>query len=153
MTAERDIEVLAQRFQAKAVSRAEWTHEAHLAIGLWHVARFGAVEALARLRDGIRALNEANGVANTATGGYHETITHAYVVLIERFLVRRGLAAAAPGNLQGEVDALLADPLADRAALFAYWTRDTLLSPQARAGWVEPDLAALPNRREPAGRG
>ena len=46
MFPEGGIEDLARRFQARDVSRAEWTHEAHLAVGLWHVARFGAAEAL-----------------------------------------------------------------------------------------------------------
>ena len=145
MFLERDVESLARRFLALEVSRAEWTHQAHLAVGLWHVARFGTADALIRLRAGIRALNESNGVANTPGGGYHETITHAYVVLIGRFLTSRGLAQPSQTrDVQGDVDALLLDPLAGRAALFDYWSRERLLSAQARAEWVDPDLAALP---------
>ncbi len=41
-------------------------------MGAWHVARFGAVPALALLRERITRLNERNGVTNTATSGYHE---------------------------------------------------------------------------------
>jgi hypothetical protein len=141
----KGIEDLAERFGARNVSRAEWTHEAHLAVGLWHVARFGADEALSRLRSGIRALNETIGVANTPAGGYHETITQAYVVLIAAFLRRRGVALPAPDrDVQGDVDALLQDPLAARAALFDYWSRERLMATAARMGWVEPDVRALP---------
>lgn len=139
------IEDLVARFGARNVSRAEWTHEAHLAVGLWHVARFGADEALARLRWGIRALNEANGVANTPAGGYHETITRAYVVLIAAFLQRRGVATpSADRDIQRDVDALLRDPLADRAVLLHYWSRERLMSTEARVGWVEPDVDTMP---------
>ena len=147
MVPAKGIEDLAERFGARNVSRAEWTHEAHLAVGLWYVARYGADEAFARLRVGIRALNEANGVANTPTGGYHETITHAYVVLIATFLERRGVTLRSPDrDVQCEVDALLQGPLADRAVLFEHWSRERLMSPEARAGWVEPDVRALPSR-------
>ncbi|MET0291111.1 MAG: hypothetical protein ABW136_02030 [Steroidobacteraceae bacterium] len=133
-------ESLAHRFAARQLSRTEWTHEAHLTVGLWHVATLGPAEAMARLRSGIRKLNESNGVANTTSGGYHETITQAYVRLIAAFLASR------PGDvsLQQTCDALLSGELADRNVLLRHWSRERLFSPLARAGWVEPDLAPLP---------
>lgn len=144
MFPEQGIDAFARRFQARDVSRAEWTHEAHLAVGLWHVARFGAGEALARLRTGIRALNETNGVANTATGGYHETITHAYVILIDAFLAARGVTSPSQDrDVQDDVEALLGDALADRSALLRYWSRERLLSSEARASWLDPDRVPL----------
>lgn len=147
MDPERDAEELARRFQSLALSRAEWTHEAHLIVGLWHVARFGADEAMVRLRTGIRALNEHNGVANTSTGGYHETITQAYVRLLAHFLEGRGVVLPAPyRDLTPDVADLLAGVLAGRSVLFGYWTRDRLLSPAARTAWVDPDRANLPHR-------
>jgi hypothetical protein len=47
---------LAQRFAALTLPKPEWTHAAHLAIGLWHASRYGRDDALARLRSGIRLL-------------------------------------------------------------------------------------------------
>lgn len=128
-----DVDDLARRFQRLELSRAQWTHDAHLAVGLWHVARFGPGEALERLRCGIRALNEHNGVVNSRTEGYHETITRGYVELIAGFLSRRGVAVPTNEALDADVDALLHDPLARRDALLAYWSRERLLSAQARA--------------------
>ncbi|RYD87321.1 MAG: hypothetical protein EOP61_35820, partial [Sphingomonadales bacterium] len=69
------LEELARRFTSLELSREAWTHEAHLLVGLWHVSRYGQELALERMREGIRKLNLSNGVANTPTGGYHETIT------------------------------------------------------------------------------
>ena len=80
------IDELAARFEACAIPAAEWTHEAHLIVGLWHVDRYGADEALVRLRSGIRGLNESQGGVNSATDGYHETITAAYVQLLAQYL-------------------------------------------------------------------
>ena len=68
---------LAGRFQGCAVPAKEWTHAAHLVVGLWHVHRYGAMDALVRLRAGIRRLNESHGGVNSNTNGYHETITAA----------------------------------------------------------------------------
>jgi len=107
-------------------------------VGAWHVDRFGAGEALPRLRAAIRRLNDAHGTANTPTSGYHETVTAAYVTLIAAFF-----AAGAGDPLPDRVERLLASPLADRAVLLRFWSRDTLMSPAARAAWVAPDLSPL----------
>ena len=130
---------LAAQFLAATLPRAQWTHEAHLRVGTWHVERFGAAEALPRLRAAIRRLNDAHGTANTPTGGYHETITAAYVTLLAAFLA----AAGADLPLEARVERLLAGPLADRSLLLRFWSRETLMSPAARAGWVAPDLTPL----------
>src|SRR3954463_13409736 len=89
-----DLDGLVARFDAGEISRPEWTHAAHLKVGAWHVERFGPDEALARLRVGIRPLNEGNGVANPPSDGYHETVTGAYVRLLSRFLA--GCSPAMP---------------------------------------------------------
>ncbi len=96
------------------------------------------------MRVGIRALNERNGVANTDTGGYHETITRAYVELLGGFLARRGVVDPTSDALDDHVVALLRDPLSKRGALLAYWSEQRLLSTQARAAWLAPDRAPLP---------
>ena len=96
-------------------------------------------EALSRLRDGIRRLNESHGNVNTDTAGYHETITAAYVMLLAAYL------AACPPELPlpARVERLLAGPLAARDMLFAFYSRERLLSVDVRARWLEPDLAPL----------
>ena len=136
-----DIDDLAARFAAAAIPRAEWTHEAHLVMGAWHVDRFGAAGALARLRAGIRRLNEANGGVNSATEGYHETITAAYVRLLAQGLAAQGSDAP----LSDRIAALLASPLADKTVLSRHYSRELLMSPRARAEWVPPDREPLPD--------
>jgi len=134
-----DIDDLTARFIACTLPKSEWTHAAHLTVGTWHVTRFGAAEALHRMRTGIRRLNDAHGTVNSASSGYHETITRAYIELIASFL-----AACPPGtSLAHAVDALLAGPLGDRQVLGLFYSRDRLMSVEARAAWVEPDLTPL----------
>ena len=134
-----DPAALASRFIALTLPKEEWTHAAHLTVGLWHVDRHGAAEALPRLRDGIRRLNESHGNVNTPTSGYHETITAAYVTLLAAYL-----DACPPGlPLAARVARLLAGPLAARDMLFTFYSRDHLMSNEARARWVDPDLGPL----------
>ena len=131
---------IAARFEAAALAKTDWTHEAHLTMGAWHVARFGPAQALERLRVRIRALNDAHGTVNSDTGGYHETITCAYVRLIAAFLSAR----PAGEEIDDSVAALLASPLAARDALLRHYSKPLLFSVAARRNWVGPDLAPLP---------
>lgn len=133
------------RFVAGTIPREEWTHEAHLAVGLWHVHRYGAEEALERLRTGILALNERHGTPNTETRGYHETITVAYVRLLDQFLS----ASDANRSLEARLAELLSGPLGDRALLFRFWSREVLMAPAARVAWTPPDLGPLVLPRAP----
>lgn len=137
--AEASLTELAEAFSAGTLPPERWTHEAHLRVGAWHVHHFGAAAALPLLRDRIRHLNERQGGQNTATSGYHETITAAYVQLIAAFL-----ATCEPDMpLSERVNLLVRAPLADKSVLLQFWSRERLMSVQARAEWVEPDLAAL----------
>jgi NTE family protein len=134
-----DADDLAVRFNALTLRKAEWTHLSHLAVGAWHVHRYGADDALQRLREGIRRLNESHGGHNTATADYHETITAAYVRLLAEFL------ATCPDDmpLPQRVERLMGSPLVERGLLLRVFSRDRLMSEAARAWWIEPDLAPL----------
>ena len=134
-----DIDWLAREFIALRLPKSEWTHEAHLRVGLWHALRYSEADALDLLRARIRAYNEATGGVNSDSAGYHETITRLYVVVIRDFVrtVDRGRSV---DNLQHE----LIERFGDRELPLRYFSRERLFSVEARLGWVEPDLRALP---------
>jgi hypothetical protein len=134
-----NLEEFAGRFLAGTIPFEEWTHQAHLAVGMWHVNRYGTEEALARLRIGIQCLNEKHGTPNSLTRGYHETITRAYVLLLAEFLKSCPPAV----SLQERVACLLNSPVADKNLLFKFYSRETLLSARAKSEWVEPDIEPL----------
>jgi adenylate kinase family enzyme len=130
---------LGARFEACAIPGKEWTHAAHLVVGLWHLDRYGPDDALVRLRSGIRRLNESHGGINSATNGYHETITAVYVQLLAEYLE----SADTDMSLDMRAIALLAGPLAARDMLLTFYSRERLMSTTARFGWVDPDLAPV----------
>jgi hypothetical protein len=133
-----EFQILIDRFHDATVPASEFTHAAHLVVGLWHARSFDEADALTRMRAGILRLNAAHGTPNSDTRGYHETITRAYLLLLAQF-------ARAHADLSGAAlaQALLGSPLAHRDALFNYYSRDVLMSLRARRGWVEPDLHPL----------
>jgi hypothetical protein len=134
-----DLEHIARQFLAGTIPFEEWTHQAHLAVGTWHVSRYGAEEGLARLRVGIQSLNEKHGTPNSLTRGYHETITRAYVQLLAEFLE----SCPPDMSLQEQVERLMESPMADKNLLFQFYSRETLMSARAKSEWVEPDIAPL----------
>lgn len=131
----QELAELVRLFTTGELPKARWTHHAHLAVGLWHVDRYGPDDALARLRGGITRLNERHGTINSASSGYHETVTRAYVKLLDEF--NRGFDASVP--LAQRCERLLGGPLADPKLLLRFYTAERLMSVRARAEWVEPD--------------
>ena len=127
-----DIARIAHGLLDRSLPKADWTHAAHFAAALW-LLRAGRA---ADMPDRIRAYNAATGVANTATSGYHETITQASLAV-----ARAALAGAGDAPLSGVLAALLATRYGRSDWPFAHWSRDRLFTPEARAVWVAPNLA------------
>jgi len=129
---------LVARFENCTLPKEEWTHQAHLTVGLWYASRLPYEEALVAVREGILRLNAAHGVPTTTTRGYHETITRFYMWMVGRFLEEEGVAGD-----WGRLANRLVERHGDRELPLRYYTEARLRSPEARAGWVEPDLGTL----------
>lgn len=129
---------LVEAFVSCTLPKEEWTHDAHLRVGLWHLLHYSPSESMERLRQNIKKYNVACGIENTETQGYHETITRFYVWLINRFIQQT--------DCSEPID-LLADELinryGDKSLPFSYYSRDRLISKTARLQWVQPDLKPL----------
>lgn len=122
----------------RTLPKPEWTHEAHLRAGLWHVLHHGPAAALDLLRQRISAYNVSVGTLNTDTSGYHETITRFYVVVIDRFLATQDRDA----HLDELADRLIAAH-GDRRLPLRHYSEQRLFSVVARHSWVEPDLRPI----------
>jgi hypothetical protein len=137
-TSDREIDNLVRRFIDRTLPRNEWTHAAHFGVAIWLLKRKG-MEAAREMPPLIRAYNEATGVANTPTSGFHETITLASLRATFSWLLDR------PGVAHYLVlDEMLGPAVGRSDWLLKYWSKAVLFSPNARATWVEPDLAPLP---------
>lgn len=136
MTADADIAIedLVHGFEATTLDKSSWTHAAHVRTALFYVMRHGADEAAVRMREGIKRYNAAVGGPPTA---YHETITLAWIAVVASFV------AARPGRTHADLAREIVIACADKHHLLEYYTRDVLMSDEARARWVPPDVAAF----------
>jgi hypothetical protein len=130
---------IAREFIALTLPKAEWTHKAHLRVGLWHALRFSDETALDLLRARIRSYNESTGGINSDTAGYHETITRFYLVMIRAFL--QSVDRLRPVD---ELAQELIERCGDRVLPLRHYSKERLFSVEARRCWVEPDLLPLP---------
>jgi len=136
MFTDDEIEALARGMIDRTLAKARWTHAGHVAAAIWMLRHR---DAFAEMPDLIRAYNTATGVPNTATEGYHETIT-----LASLRAAQAHLEAHPEASLAVCLEDLLAGPLGRSDWPLNYWSRELLFSPAARGSWVEPDIQPLP---------
>jgi hypothetical protein len=137
-----EIESFIRAFEDCSLPNSEWNHAKHLIMALWYIRRHGRDEATTLIREGIRRYNECQGNLN----GYHETITLAWVAVIEQFLATRDRDVA--------VSALIAELLevcGERDYLLRFYSRERLFSDEARRRWVTPDVAEVQTCRAQRG--
>jgi len=124
----------------RTLSREEWTHEAHLAATTYLTLRHPEIDLDAELPGIIRSYNESVGGVNDDTQGYHDTITRAYLRGVRLFLEE--VDTSRP--IHELVNDLLHSPMGKRDWPLRFWSKERLMSVEARRGWVAPDLAAMP---------
>lgn len=123
----------------RTLPKLEWTHGAHLVAAVMLLDEAGYGGALAAMPDMIRRYNEATGVNNTDSEGYHHTITVFYLCIIDNFCSAQNDAPA-----HERASKLLASPLADRAYPLEFYSKELLFSVDARRRYVPPDLKPFP---------
>ena len=135
-----DAENLIKGFTECTLPKAEWTHEAHLIVGLWLLARYGG-KALPEMRTRLLRYNESVGGVNDDHNGYHETMTVFWLWAI------RELFADEDGKVNWNQDALddliFDETLADRNLWTEFYSKEKMMSVEARRSYVPPDLKAM----------
>jgi len=126
-----DDELLAA-FEATTLPLAAFDHRAHVRVGYLYLQRHGLGAAIERFGRALRAFAAANG----KDGLYHETITVAFLALINERIVE-----SASGSWE---DFIAANPdLMKRDSLECFYAPEELAAPEARR------VFRLPRRRAP----
>ncbi len=135
-----DAELLAA-FESATVPCAQWDHRAHVRTAWLLLGDSASLDqALTRMREGLRRLNAAQGTPENPddpTRGYHETITRAYLTIIDA--VRRHHEPQPDSGAFCDRHTYLTKQL-----LLLFYSRARIMSPQAKAAFIEPDLLPLP---------
>ncbi len=139
---EQEVEALIRRFEQCELTHEQWTHSAHVSVAAYFCFTMPPVEALNDFRIKLERLNATHGVVQTIDRGYHETLTRFWMAW-----VRRWINAANPKGLLEAVNGATTAGRERYAPLF-YYTRDRVMSWDARTSWVEPDLATFSELEE-----
>jgi len=128
-------EELIRYFETAEAPPGGFPHREHVRVAWWYVCRHPLPEALERFRTGLRRFAEARGAADK----YHETITTAFVLLIDERLDEIGRAAP-----WSEFASRCPDLLGWRPSILdRYYRPETLASERARRVFVMPDRLEL----------
>lgn len=133
-----DLEELVRRFEDGSWPVADWHHRQHLMVATWYLSTLPFDAAQLRIREGIQAYNKHQGIEQTLKSGYHETLTIALIRLI-----RHEIAAAGPMPLAEVVERVCRN-LSDWRVVRKHYSRERIMTWEARTTWVEPDLEPLP---------
>lgn len=129
-------ESLVEYFESGREPPGGFHHREHVRVAWFYLRNAPLPVALERFRTGLRRFAEMQG----AVGKYHETMTTAYVLLIQDRLQQ------APGLAWEEFAKCHADLLAWRPSILdRYYRPGTLASAEAQRTFVEPDAEPRPS--------
>jgi hypothetical protein len=131
-------ETLLRCFENGELSMDDWHHREHVRVAYLHLLRWPFEEALERMRRGLMALNAAQKVPETLERGYHETLTQGWLRLVHCVLCENGPAENSGAFLTQH------SQLLTKRAMHFFYSRDRLVSKEAKTRFIEPDLACLP---------
>ena len=136
-----DDDELLRQFESQTLPFDQWTHRCHVKIAYLYLRRHPFVEALDRMRNGIKAYNAVHHVSESPTSGYNETTTHAFLKIIAAVM------KAYDSTLPTSTADMFCDThsqLMSRHVLRFFYSPQRRMRPEAKGTFVEPDLAPLP---------
>lgn len=130
---ESAIRTVVERFESCDYALDEFTHARHLTVACWCLCTMPPEVALTRMRAGLMQF-----IAHHGKHGYHETITRFWMELLGDFL--GGLPS---GTSLVQKTNRAVQRFGSKDLLFAYYTRERVMSDTARREWVQPDLRSI----------
>jgi len=126
-------EDIIQRFESGAVPADSFHHADHVRLAFAYLSLYTPLEALEKFTAALKAYAASLGKSQL----YHETITHAYFVLIRERMAREG------ARDWDEFAASNSDLLVWKGGILGrYYSESTLQSELARRVFVFPDRCA-----------
>ena len=129
---EDEVAETVRRFESCEFTGSEFTHGAHLAVALSYISSLTEEEAMERMRAGLFRFLDHHGVDPKK---YNETITLFWIRLVRGFL-----QSAKSDRTLSDLARELVLTHGDAKIIFRYYSKELLMSDEARRAWVEPDL-------------
>ena len=139
-----EVEEVVRGFESCSTGKEEFTHARHLTVALWYVTHYPFEQALNRMRAGLFRFLDHHQVP---AGKYNETITQFWLKMVEAYAVKQtGSSLILTGDQSATDEQLvsvandLIETKGNARLVFEYYSESLINSPEAKAGWQEPDL-------------
>ncbi len=133
-----EIKEFVAAFESCALPLEKWNHRGHLTVALWYLSHHDQATATSLIRQNILRYIAAHSIVTTKKSGYHETITLFFMRVLSRHLTE----VEACESIVGLTNKLL-ETYGDKNLPLQYYSKQRLMSVEARTTWVEPDLKPL----------
>jgi len=134
LESEAALDDFVHRWEAGRLTKAEWTHGAHVGTAAYFAFELDAADLFERMKAGIIHHNESVGTENTEDNGYHETLTRFWAETVGEF-VRSGRYSARFEAVKNATQVFGEDR--DRHRL--RYGFDVVKDRRARREWIKPD--------------
>ena len=121
-------------FEARKWPMERWHHSDHIRLAYLYQIEHGYEEAMERLREGIKAHNDAHGVVDSPSSGYHETMTCAWATLVKMMVDEYGQSENAAVFIDAHPE------LSQKKTLRLFYSKDLFMSERAKYEFLDPDL-------------
>jgi hypothetical protein len=128
-----EMEAVVRRFENCEYLPEDFHHADHLTVITWYLERMPVRLALAHMREKLAKFS-----AHHNRKGYNETITCFWIARVAEVL-----ATSAADLPLLETTNHVRERLGNKDLIFDYYSRECLLSEQAKTTWLDPDLQNL----------
>lgn len=132
-------EQLLAAFESCTLPMDQWSHLAHVRVAYLYASQHDWQTAIDRVRRGIKAYNASTATPETINRGYHETITQAFLRLVFAAQQKTGPHDSSEQFCQSHPELL------SKYVLQTFYSSERLMTMEAKARFVEPDLRPLPS--------
>ncbi len=115
----------------------QWTHRAHVRVAYLFASTQDFASAVDRMREKIKAYNKATDTPEAIDRGYHDTITQAFMRLVLAANLQTGPHESSEKFCDSHPELL------SKQTLLIYYSRERLMTLDAKKQFIEPDLCPL----------
>ena len=124
-----------QSFELFEVAPSAFDHAAHVRLAYIYLCQHSVEEATERMKHSLLAFLDHLGIGRSK---FHGTITRAWIMAVRHFMEISPLS-------KSSLDFIAVNPrLLDSNIMLRHYSAQVLFSQDARAKFVQPDLAAIP---------
>ena len=122
-------------FEFGRIAPEDFNHRAHVRLAYVLLAEHDAGAAIGLMREALQSFLAHHGIP---AAKYHETLTRAWILAVHHFM------AGSPGAESAEAFIDSNPQLLDSKIMLTHYSAEVLFGPDARTGFVEPNLSEIP---------